>query len=1031
MSAPPRSRKRRAKTDRRRRFVGSAVATAALGLGCCCSLADGSSTSGASSTAGVFQTAAGDGGLHAKNVSYRVAPKNNNNGGKSEGRRRLEREYYRNLAKSSSSSALNIEEEQDRDAMRGEQSEVDGRQGEAVEVISESNNISDGDARRLASNAVQHKKGRGYDQAPLHQKGNMDEGSEGTTSQENVGGEPSVEYTLLGSNSAGGSSHGEKNDRPVAPRANGHNGGSSEGGSEDEGDPRRATNLRSFARIGGSGYTLPPSKRYPYMASLQMEGHEASTGNPFDVHTCGGVLVAPDVVLTSAHCGHYSPPDRPDEVYQAFNGIEVGKSDLSDEGAPFDPYSLETHRLYYENLIPETLVKHPDYDEVTYEHDLMLVKVFGKSRYPPAKLATEDDGGDDDDNAGVTALGWGAETATSAKKYSDKLRESDMDIVPIRDCRKISVQVTDPDTSRTSTLSLRKHVLDDMICATSEDRYMCYGDAGGPAITKGDNSDEDTVRGVLSWGYGCVDRSYPAVMTNVATKSNGNWIRDTICELSSDPPEWYGCFPNGVLGGMTQLSGNLLQTVTLKIKLDMMSVETGFVIQVRDTGEVVAQRQVGYYKSEQNEIILETMDLPRNVCYRLVLLDSYGDGFCCDMGGGSATLYWGTEVGYYDGQVLAQVHGNFESHGSDEFCLTSPADTIQVATPKPTPSRPHNNPPPPPTPRPPSPASASRPSGKVNLSSGWTGPEDDPSYQYCKNFCQSSSHGMVCGGYECVHVNEDIATDSDQEEPPPTPAEPTVQVMASGEFYDSAYEEYLTVQIKFDNNPEEVSWVLYDKSTNEVKVFVDFDAYSSDEYAGNILNIIVSIPGAEAGEKEYAFTAYDRSSDGLCCGHGQGYYKVFMGDVEDGTELLGDADYEFSSSYYFTLFEMEGNSSPSETPPPSRRPTNNPTPMPTKFPTRRPSPPSPQVITGKPTTERPTQIWERVRPENADEIGARWSTGSHTPPGVFNDVGGDVSRFAFEGRRVRNAAARHPSSLTSVIVGGSLLMLSFGITLFN
>ena len=73
-----------------------------------------------------------------------------------------------------------------------------------------------------------------------------------------------------------------------------------------------------------------------------MEGHgPGDAGVTCHVHMCRGFLVAPDLVLTAAHCASYSPPGT-DETYRAFNRIEVGKSDLGDKRVPFDPYSLET-----------------------------------------------------------------------------------------------------------------------------------------------------------------------------------------------------------------------------------------------------------------------------------------------------------------------------------------------------------------------------------------------------------------------------------------------------------------------------------------------------------------------------------------------------------------------------------------------------------------------------------------------------------------------------------------------------------------
>ncbi|KAL7475071.1 hypothetical protein ACHAW6_001004 [Cyclotella cf. meneghiniana] len=240
-------------------------------------------------------------------------------------------------------------------------------------------------------------------------------------------------------------------------------------------------------------------------------------------------------------------------------------------------------------------------------------------------------------------------------------------------------------------------------------------------------------------------------------------------------------------------------------------------------------------------------------------------------------------------------------------------------------------------------------------------------------------------------------------------------------------EYHLTVQFQFDDNPQDVSWVLYDLTENKVKMFVDFDVYKQEDFANQMLEVVANVDGPEAGEKKYAFTVYDKASDGLCCEHGEGYYKLFLGDVDDNLELLGDSEYEFSSSYYFTLFE-EGNNmtangaevegmeeeaastdapiatsvtdAPIATSVPTTSPVSDPTAGPSLSPNLPPSKTpteSPTLSpTNAPTTPRPTFPWEVKRSELMDEIGARWNTASVTPPdGKFNDLGGDQRNFDF------------------------------------
>eukprot|EP00985_Skeletonema_marinoi_P027246 scaffold22066_cov154-Skeletonema_marinoi.AAC.1 len=254
----------------------------------------------------------------------------------------------------------------------------------------------------------------------------------------------------------------------------------------------------------------------------------------------------------------------------------------------------------------------------------MLVKTYGKSRYPVIRINLHDDA--PKRNEDITVLGWGAEHDDSVPRYSNLLKEADLKAMTNDQCKASAVDVTNPETGRTELMSLRGHISDDMMCAKATNRYICHGDAGGPVIRRADDRKDDVALGIISWGYGCVNEQYPAVMSRTST--HFNWIRDTICADSTAPPEQYDC-PNMV----SMSSSASTQTVTLKMKLDMMSVETGFVIRFRDTAEVVAQRIPGYYKEDHNLVMEEEMELPINQCYTLTMLDSFGDGNCCDMGG--------------------------------------------------------------------------------------------------------------------------------------------------------------------------------------------------------------------------------------------------------------------------------------------------------------------------------------------------------------------------------------------------------------
>ena len=83
-------------------------------------------------------------------------------------------------------------------------------------------------------------------------------------------------------------------------------------------------------------YIQAPERRYPYAASLQYNRQ----------HFCGGSLVAPNIVITAAHCT--TTPTK----------ITLGRYDLDDE-MDFD----------YEIMGVTEKIIHPDYDKTVVEND--------------------------------------------------------------------------------------------------------------------------------------------------------------------------------------------------------------------------------------------------------------------------------------------------------------------------------------------------------------------------------------------------------------------------------------------------------------------------------------------------------------------------------------------------------------------------------------------------------------------------------------------------------------------------------------
>jgi secreted trypsin-like serine protease len=241
----------------------------------------------------------------------------------------------------------------------------------------------------------------------------------------------------------------------------------------------------SAARIIGG--TKADIGKYPWMTALIYSGE-----NAYDGQFCGGALIAPQWVVTAAHCI--------EDLSVGDLEVLIGQNQLTGSDG--------------ERIVVDRILPFPGYDSANDFGDIALLHLIEPSTQEPIGIVYRTDLSLFMPFEAATIIGWG-NISSFGYNYPDDLIEAEVMMLPFWFGRFVYGDDFIPPAMLVA--GYPRGGID-----------SCDGDSGGPLVVYNKNKNDWLLVGITSWGTGCAMPRAPGVYTNVLIFSR--WINRFLTE---------------------------------------------------------------------------------------------------------------------------------------------------------------------------------------------------------------------------------------------------------------------------------------------------------------------------------------------------------------------------------------------------------------------------------------------------------------------------------------------------------------------